>query len=187
MSEKEATELVLSELEKGVPALTPTLGKVMAECCAVCLDDQKHSKGVIFKVASDKEGKQAQDFVIQDWEIVTENLKRCWRDLNEATELAASGIAILLIIQLTEFTTVERAVRTTGIDYWLGTKEDAGQNIFSRHARLEISGLLSGTESQIRSRVRYKLKQAQQSDYSMLPAFIVVVEFGNPLARVVKK
>ncbi|MEI6046675.1 MAG: hypothetical protein WCS37_20165 [Chloroflexota bacterium] len=187
MSEKKATTLVLSELEQGIPALSQALGKVMAECCAVCLDNQNHSRGLIFKVALDKDGKEAQDFIIQDWVVVTEDLKRCWRDLNEATELAASGIAILLILKLTEFTTVERAVKTTGIDYWLGKKEDAGRNIFKRHARLEISGLLSGTESQIRSRVRYKLKQAQQSDYSMLPAFIIVVEFSNLLARVVRK
>ena len=38
-----------------------------------------------------------------------------------------------------------------------------------------------------RRRVKDKLKQTDRSDSVFLPAYVIVVEFGNPLAEVVEK
>lgn len=35
----EPIELVLTDLSQGLPAITPALGAVLAEACAVCLDE----------------------------------------------------------------------------------------------------------------------------------------------------
>ena len=39
-------ELVLTKLEEGLPAITPSFGAALAEACAVCLEDQGHLQGV---------------------------------------------------------------------------------------------------------------------------------------------
>jgi hypothetical protein len=101
----------------------------------------------------------------------------------EATERGASAIAFLLMLQLTDYTVIERSRKGTGFDYWLGHKDDM---IFQRAARLEISGILSGTAQTVDTRVAQKKKQTRRSD-GALPAYIVVVEFGAPTAKVVQR
>jgi hypothetical protein len=104
-------------------------------------------------------------------------------DWEEAIEMGACGIAILLLRDHTGLT-VQRAFKGGGFDYWLGIADD---NLpFQNLARLDVSGVLHGDESRIKARVKEKLEQIKPSDGS-LSAYIVVVEFSRPLARVVKK
>ena len=53
--------------------------------------------------------------------------------------------------------------------------------------RMYVSGILQRNDSEIRARTREKLGQTDQSDSSALPAYVIVVEFGRPLAEVTKK
>jgi hypothetical protein len=89
---------------------------------------------------------------------------------------------------MTGYTVVQRAVKGTGIDYWLG-EEDVLP--FQNMARLEISGILHGEASDVQQRVKEKINQTRRSDMTIsgnpLPAFIVVVEFSQPLAQVVRR
>ena len=51
---------------------------------------------------------------------------------------------------------------------------------------LEISGIREGNDQQVKARVQQKLKQTDRSD-GALPAYVIVVEFGEPLAEVQEK
>ena len=119
------------------------------------------------------------------WPPVTDQIRRTWGDLEEAVEHGAYGMAALLVAEHTEYEVVERSRKGKGFDYWLGPKgEDSG--LFQRTARLEVSGIGRGDESAVAARVKKKLKQISVSD-GTLPGYIVIVEFGSPRARVIKK
>ena len=82
---------------------------------------------------------------------------------------------------------VERAVKGTGIDYWLGDETEGPP--FQHKARLEVSGILSakGTERDVEREVAGRVKEKEQQTQSsgvVLPVYVIVVEFGRPLAEV---
>ena len=118
------------------------------------------------------------------WPATSDQVRREWGDPHEATENGAVGVAILLIDSLTDYHIVHRSYKNTGIDYWLGQKKDL---LFQHAARLEVSGIRRGDDRQVDARVSMKLKQTVVSKRSGLPVFVVVVEFGGPVAVVVKK
>ncbi len=171
--------LDLNDLRDGLPALTSSLGGAFAEAGAVCLESEGHELGVAIVVSGDFD----ERFQLY-WPSVDDQARKCHNDPQEATERGACGIAILLIRTLTEFTVVERSFKSTGIDYWLGHEDDALP--FQNKARLEVSGIRNGASQVVERRVRQKLLQTAPSD-GPLPAFIVVVEFSNPLSKVKKK
>lgn len=72
----------------------------------------------------------------------------------------------------------------TGIDYWLGDKDSI---LFQKKARLEVSGILHGDETMIKSRHIMKVEQTNKSDDYQLPAFISIIEFSEPKALFTKK
>ncbi|MGH9759491.1 MAG: hypothetical protein ACREAC_01480, partial [Blastocatellia bacterium] len=110
---------------------------------------------------------------------------RCWNDDEVTTEHGAYGVAILIILNLTEYTVVERSKKGTGFDFYLGLNNNEDLP-FQNVVRLEISGIRTGGDADIRKRVGRKLKQTAVSD-DRGPAFIVVVEFGMPRSTVTKK
>ena len=169
--------LDLKTLHAGCPGITPSVGTSLAEAGAVCLTERGHQRGVRLNV----KGSFNSTFSL-DWEEVTEQTKRCWNDHEVATEHGACGIACLLVFELTDFTIIRRSRKGTGFDYWIGHQEQENDLIFQDKARLEVSGIREGDENSIRARVKKKLRQTERSDGS-LPAYIIVVEFGNPLAQ----
>ncbi len=105
---------------------------------------------------------------------------------DDATEDGAEAIALLLAIDRTEYTAVQRAVTTTGIDYWLGYRDNL-DNPFKRAGRLEISGIFNENETNtVAARLKGKLRQTLPTDHTF-PVYIVIVEFGQPYATMVKK
>lgn len=173
--------LTLGELSNGLPAITAEYGSVLAQAGAICFEDQNHQNGVELEV---KGTYQAKYQVY--WQPVTEQMLRCWNDAEFTTEQGAYGVAILLMIDLTEYTIIERSRRGSGFDYWLGNKDNNGLP-FQNVARLEVSGIRSGDESLVKARVSQKIKQVSPTDATKLPAYVVVVEFNKPLSQVVKK
>lgn len=167
--------LDLNELAKGLPAITPSFGTHLAEAGAVCFESQEHINGVILQVRGEYSAKYS---VL--WPTVTDQMLRCLNDPEVATELGAVGVAILLIQRLKGYTVVERSRKGTGFDYWLGNDD----NLFQNKARLEISGIRCGDQSQVTTRVKAKVNQVSPSNNQGLPAYVVVVEFGIPLAEV---
>ena len=84
---------------------------------------------------------------------------------------------------------LERSRKGTGFDFWLGSLDSKGDRdlIFHNKMRLEVSGIRAGDDRSINNRVKQKISQTKQSDALSIPALIVVVEFGSPIARMFNK
>ncbi len=183
--------LSLSKLEdeQAIPGVGEIIGKFMARACAVCLDYHKHKKGVRF--TTDLEASETRShylFELSQWEEVTDLVqKKQWGDKKIAAEWAACGIAILIMFELTEYTTIAKARTGTGFDYWLGKKEYEENDPFKEEALLEVSGILEGSQSQVNRRLKEKLEQTELSADLNLPSFAAVIEFSKPIARVARK
>ncbi len=176
-----AEEMHLENLGSGsIPGMTANWGGSLAEAAAVCLEHHEHSNGVRMNV----DGDYGRAFALY-WRKATGQARRTWGDMQEATEHGAYGVAALLIEKLTGLTVLERSFRRTGFDYWIGEEGVPGP-LFQKKARLEVSGILQGSEADIKKRCRMKVKQINR--YRDKPkGFVVVVEFGSPRSRVLKE
>lgn len=170
--------LDLNDLSNGFPAITPSFGMALAEAGGVCLESQGHAQGVQLSVR----GYSYKNYSLT-WPTITEQTRRCWNDREIATEHGAVGVAVLLVKKEIGYTVLERSRKGTGFDYWMGEGTNAP---FQHEARLEISGIRKGSDRDVQARIRQKLKQTDRSD-GLLPAYVIVVEFGRPLAEVQKK
>ena len=169
--------LNLAALAEGaMPGLSSVYGAQLAQAAAVCLEKREHKSGVTFYLA----GVKAAQFPVE-WPAVDDQARRSHNDLQEATERGAYGIAILIVCDLTGMVVVERSAKGLGFDYWLGNEDD--DELFVGKARLEVSGMLSGSRSQAQARVRQKKQQMKPSD-RLAPGYVAVVEFGTPIACV---
>jgi hypothetical protein len=173
-------DLDLSELQSGMPALTPAMGAVLKEAAAVCLSDNGHPIPVPLHQ------KRSSGSLLLQWPPATDAMKRTYNDMQRTTELGACGIAILVVRKESGLTVVEQSRKGTGFDYWLGPDDDESLP-FAKKARLEVSGILKGSNSQFNYRVKQKLEQTKASDSSRLEAYAVVVEFGRPVVEVGKR
>jgi hypothetical protein len=178
---KPKKSMSLTALAIGMPGLTPASGKMLAEAAAVCLEDRQHQPGVKFPQA----GLVAEDFHVE-WPAVDDQCRRCYADMQEATERGACGVAILVVKEATGLVVIDRSKKGTGFDYWLGEEDSDGLPFANGVSRLEVSGILAGTKSQIDSRVKEKKGQMKRSDH-VAPGFVAVVEFGTPVACVESK
>jgi hypothetical protein len=169
--------LDIKEIAIGLPGISKASGQHLYEGCVVCLTRQKHSYlGTGMYVYGDKNVKYNLT-----WDnIFDDQLDKTWADQFYATEHGAVCLAVILALKLTDFTIIERSARKNGFDYWLGRKDDI---LFQKKARLEISGIFKGTEKEVNTRYKVKLKQTNQSDSLNLPAYIAIVEFSNPIAK----
>lgn len=180
--------LNLNVLKSGLPGVTKERSQDYLHALLVCLNDQQHQSGIEIVVKQTRQGNDYRAFRIEWGDVVTEQMLLTWNDMQEATEDAAYALAFLLIVELTRYTVIGRSAKTTGIDWWLGHKDETKTLPFVKRARLEISGILrENSESRIRSRVTQKLLQSELSDDTDLPAYVIVVEFSKPLAYVVQK
>ena len=181
------TRLDLEQLFEDLTGITEWLAGSCYEAILICLEHHGHESGVQSDLNSLEEKLAALEIV---WtRQIDEKTRRAWGDPRNAVEDAAVGIAHLIIPKFTEYTVIERSNIGEGIDYWLGYKEDTDKFMFQRKARLEVSGILLDKQypSQIKQRVRKRTEQTKQSDRSGLPAYVIVVEFGQPAVYMVKR
>jgi hypothetical protein len=171
--------LRLSDLRDGnIPAITPSIGSMLAEAASVCLESQGHRPGVFLLIR----GSKGNDYRVT-WEPITAQARdRAWNDESNATEWGAVGIAILLAKPETGYDVIDQSRKGTGFDYWLGDASD--DPVFQRKARLEVSGIRQGDDRDVRARVTQKLRQTDRSARLSIRAYVIVVEFGRPLAEV---
>ncbi|MDE2819247.1 MAG: hypothetical protein OXN94_03005 [Chloroflexota bacterium] len=178
----ESIRIDLARLGDGLPGVSKRRGGEHYEAAIICLTSQSHVSGVKCKV---KDLEETRSELELRWsEQVTTQVENSWNDLEEATEKGAAGIAILVILELTEYTILRRAEKDTGIDYWLAYQRDVkdlGENVLKHAARLEVSGILEqNPNNTIRRRVKRKLEQSKFSDKTRLPAYVLVAEFSIP-------
>ena len=174
-----------SIIEWEIPGVTQAQARQHAEACLICLDKHQHLSGVIVKLVQ-----QSPSEIVLRWNgTLNDRARRGWGDLQEATEYGATAIAILFVITKTEYTIIERAAKGDGFDYWLFEQEDWDEaNFLQGSARLEVSGIMHAEkDSEIKSRVKQKKKQTEQSDDFNIPAVIVVVEFSRPEVHMVQR
>lgn len=171
----------LEDLKKGCPGVTPDLGGFFAESGAVCLENQGHQREVNLKIYGD-----FQDSIKVTWHPATEQMLKAYNDLQDATENGAYGMAILLILNLTEYTILQKSIKGTGFDFWLGKKGQTNL-LFQEKIRLEVSGILKGDQKKVDQRFKEKSNQTNRSDDSGLDAIIAIIEFSLPLSKLQKK
>lgn len=118
--------------------------------------------------------KQPAKFAVT-WPTLHPDARRNHNDLPAAAEIGAVGVAVLLVEELTSLRIVERSAKGSGVDYWLGKGDEF---LFQKTARLEVSGIVDNPDA-VEPRVKAKMKQTEASA-GKLPAYVAVVEFGQP-------
>ena len=186
-------KLSLSQLRRWAQQernISEALVTMLAECASVCLDAQRHGASLVLYV----EHEESLSGILKkldslEYELrylqVTDTMKNSYKEEESATEDGACAIALLLLKIEKGLSFLERSVRKTGFDYWLGNRPSSGSNIFANKTRLEVSGIRNGDNSHINNRKRIKVNQTQQSDHTRLPVYVVVVEFSRPVAHIV--
>ncbi len=174
--------LYLNSLDTGIPAITSRQAGVHMEACVWCLLECGHPNGTFIEVNYVGE-QDAYKVVWHDDEIDIDALDRAYNK-DDAPEHGAEAVALLLVREKTDFTAIRRSITSTGIDYWLGHQQPVNNQIFNeKSARLEVSGILrQSPTNRVKYRVRTKRNQTKRSDNTHFPAFVVVVEFSQPVA-----
>jgi hypothetical protein len=158
--------------------------KKLMETCVWCLVASEHSNGVTLEVNQD----DATLPYLLSWptSLDLEALNRSFNQ-DDAVEEGAEAVALLVAIDRTDFTAVERASTSTGIDYWLGYKDNPPNNPFRRGSRLEISGIFKEAENnRVQTRIKGKLRQTLSTKRTFA-VYVIVVEFSKPYATMVLK
>lgn len=180
-------QLDLEKLFTDLPVMTEWRAGECYSALLVCLEHHNHQSGTQADLCNLDETLAALELV---WsKPIDDNDRRNWGAPRNAVEDAAEGIAWLIIHRFTEYTVIERSNIGSGVDFWLGDKEDVGNLVFhQRKARMEVKGRGNlPYESQIRQVVDDALEQTTRSDYTGLPAYIVVTEFGRPVIYLVQR
>ena len=158
--------------------VTTAIGTNLAEAAAFCLSKSGHLQGVYLEVT----GVNPSSYQVT-WPELPDNVSAARGDLKEATEDGASGIAILLARVHLGYEVVFWSHQGTGFDYLM---QKIGSDADAIPARLEVSGIMKGNQSQIRGRIAEKSQQVKRGETTRdkRPAFVIVVEFSNPQAGV---
>ncbi len=180
MGDGTPVSLTLESLGTGIPVLLPEAVGFYKQNCMVCFDDQGHASGVSLPLLY---GSQNRTFSICWTGEVTERMRAAYKDIIRATDNAACAIALLVIREVTEFTAIEQATRGTTVDYYLGSKDEPGDLIFNHKARLEASGIL---RENVSNTIEARIKEKKDRLKGGLPAYVVIVEFGGPVSKMVK-
>jgi hypothetical protein len=136
MSARLTPVINLDTLKEGLPGLTAVIGAYFAEASLVCFHHHGHRRGVRLALAGTAVG--SCEVIWSD--VVTEQVVQSWQDMQELAEFGACGVAILLVLALTEFTVVRRAVKGDGIDYWLGRSRPPGDEVSGLRTAPDQSG-----------------------------------------------
>jgi len=173
-----AAPIDLHALEEGMPGISPRWGAFLAEASAVCLNHHNHPPGVLLRVTG-----LLDQYVPLTWAIaVNKQLLNSWNDQQELAEYGACGVAILAVLRFEGHKVIRRARKGSKVDYWLASAN--AEMPFQDAARLEVSGILNGSEAEATRRVREKVSQVQQAP-GTLPTYVVVVEFSAPQSHMV--
>lgn len=171
----------LSGLAAGAYGITSASGESLAQAASVCLESQGHSSPKAMGVHTRTSTLTANI----SWSVTDNQMRRTWNDDEEATEYGAYGVAILVVRETNHLHVVERSKKGTGFDYWLGSSNNE-DDLFQKKARLEVSGIRTGSLAKIKGRLNQKMKQTKKSD-GKLPAVIVIVEFGTPQTHIIER
>ena len=170
--------ICIRPIDLGTPAITGSYAAMLGEAAAVCLEENSHASGVALNLA----GLSTEAFAIQ-WQQLEVAHQSTYKDLQEATEFGAYGVALVVIREVTGKTAIERSAKGGGFDWWIGDSDDPSGLPFHGKTRLEVSGILRDRGGALQARLEIKKRQTDPSD-SLAPAIIAIVEFGQPTAHI---
>ncbi|MEM8527650.1 MAG: hypothetical protein AAGG68_23615 [Bacteroidota bacterium] len=170
-------QIDLDQLKLGQKGITPTIAAFLVEATIFCLVESGHASGTVLKVTGDFE-----EEVEVHWSgELTEQMRRSWKDQREVTEYGATAIAALLLAALTNYEIISRADQGEGADYFIGIPETV-----EIKAVLEVSGIWKeNSKNTLNVRVNRKIRQLIERQ-TKLPSFIIVTEFGEPKAKILR-
>jgi len=172
-------KLHLNQLLQNISGITPIFGRFLWETAVYCLQKMGHISGVILNVSGNKKEK-----IILNWSnFLDAEVAATYNDETELVEYAATAIAILLTLELTDYSVLKRAQKGTKGDYWLGKKDKNG--IIILDGLLEISGIIQENKhNRLSKRFKEKEIQVKLSPYQSVSKNIIVVEFSVPKSKV---
>jgi hypothetical protein len=162
----------------GLAQLTPSFGGSIAEANAVCMQASGHSSGVEMIV-----GGAVKDRFAINWQDPDKRAASTWADMQVAAEHGAYAVAICVIAESKGLNALSRSRKGTGFDFWLGELDS--DLPFQDKARLEVSGILKGTDSQVEYRAKKKKEQMAPTNGNLV-GYAFVVEFGAPQSKVIQ-
>lgn len=174
--------LDINKLKNGLPGITKAIGETMIEACNVCYSSQNIINSAIVSVS----GEFTEKYEIELFKNITQQLINSYQDEEVTTEQGALCIGIALIIENTNYTIIQRSMKGTRFDYWLGKKKSNTLPFSQADARLEISGIRRGADKDVHNRVQNKVNRLKNSTAQNLPCYIVVVEFSSSVSKVKK-
>ncbi|TAE17620.1 MAG: hypothetical protein EAZ95_06115 [Bacteroidetes bacterium] len=171
--------LNLEDLRQNISGIDQDFGAYLATNAVVCFLMQGHQTGVVLKVQNEK-GEIIENFVVHWEKQLTPKDLQSYKDKKEVANYAGMALAVLVMLQLTDYKDFERTESNgVGVDFWL--KKSANTLDFENSARLEVSAILSATpKNMLRTRLQQKITQSQQSDDTNTDAYIIVVDFKEP-------
>jgi hypothetical protein len=174
--------LNLNSLFSGRIGLTSSEGGHLAECAVVCYDRCGYHTLPELHVT----GRHELSFTLAG-PPTTNQMRRAYADLQEATEYGACAVAVLIMEACEGLTIYERASKGGGgFDYYLtplAEESDTDNFLGEATAALEVSGILEGTIVDLQYRLNEKRRQLQDKP-QLLPVFIVVVAFRASTVRI---
>ena len=171
---------------KNLVRLPSGKASMYVEACVWCMDQNDHQNGIELDLIINKKTYVYPIYWPED-NIEIEKIRNHY-NIDDALPFGTEAIAFFVCITHTEYDDLQRSIRKTGIDYWLGYKNADPNLPFQDSGRLEISGILKENDKNtVEHRVKEKLKQSSQSDNTTLPVYVVVVAFDRPYAKLVVK
>ena len=169
--------LHLDDLRQGCSGILPSFGSFMCDCAIYSLATQGHSSGVILNVTTNNEN---FSYVVTWQGGINTQMRRTMNDEERATDYGAMCLAVLLVLQLTDYQSFIVSGKGTGIDFWLFKEEPSDVDTSKADARLEISGIKKASKTNtIDMRYKIKNKQVKQSSASNLAVYISIIEFSK--------
>lgn len=156
------------------PALGPKRAPGFVEAAALCLTEARHRPGVTIPFKHPRE----TIAVRVSWTL-RGGAQRSW-DQTEATEQGAVLVGLALIRETLRLEATLRGRIGSGFDYWLSDDTD------ELRAVVEISGIRTGSDAQLKARLKTKTEQIRDA-HGSLSAHALVVEFGQPRAVMVER
>jgi hypothetical protein len=164
--------IILHDMEKRHPGLTPNVAAYYCEAAGVCLD--RHHSPPHGMTVTDNGASQAASVA---WTIPDARVKAAWANADDATRDGAYAVALAAVEAARGLLAVSRAETKSGCDYYVDLPTKPVLDLETA-VRLEVSGTDKGDHAAINKRVQIKIKQALAGK-SPLPAIAAVVGFAT--------
>ena len=172
-------ELPIHDMWQRHRGLTVAIAEHQTEAARVSLD-KDNQPGATFQVFRPKD----VTVLVVNWAPTDRQTQFAWNNENYATEHGAYACVLAAVELLCGLECIGRAETGSGVDFYMAPPNTAIDDL-ENHIRLEISGIIRRDASEVRSRLREKLMQANEGN-SNLPAMAGVIGFRAKQIRLAR-